>query len=121
MRKTVVCGDGLMRTGTVVYIHPEHRFETLEFEGRGGNWRESFYLPIPIGRLASGEDAHGHAPQLHPSYGRNRQFTDEQIRVLTSDMTLKQMAATLGCDKSTISKWRKRIGATSLRGKWRSA
>ena len=30
--------------GTVVYIHPKRHFVTLEFQGKGGKFRESFYL-----------------------------------------------------------------------------
>lgn len=44
------CAYGLMdnlsglRSGVVVYIHPQGRFYTVEFTSdRGNSWRESFY------------------------------------------------------------------------------
>nr|DAL91793.1 MAG TPA: ATP synthase subunit 9 [Caudoviricetes sp.] len=30
---------------TVIYIHPQRRFYRVEFETRGGKFRESFYFP----------------------------------------------------------------------------
>ncbi len=46
--------------GTVVYIHPEGRFYTLEFKferhGQVGAVRESYLFPVPAG---SSRSAHG--------------------------------------------------------------
>lgn len=41
---TARCYDGVPRTGKIIYIHPDHIFATLEFEGLLGNWRESIML-----------------------------------------------------------------------------
>ena len=40
-------GPGLARlkTGRVYYIHPQHRFYTVRFIGKGGPWSESFFFP----------------------------------------------------------------------------
>lgn len=40
-------GDPNTKTGRVIYIHPCRRFYIAEFEGAGGNWRESFFFPLP--------------------------------------------------------------------------
>lgn len=32
--------------GTVVYIHPEERFYTVEFKGLFGAYRESYFFPL---------------------------------------------------------------------------
>ena len=37
--------DAMMR-GKVVYIHPEERFYTVEFQGLFGSFRESFWFPL---------------------------------------------------------------------------
>ena len=38
--------EGTEMTGTVVYIHPNHRFYTLEFQGVNGfRWRECYFYP----------------------------------------------------------------------------
>ena len=47
--------------GTVVYIHPQGRFYTLEFtfpdrEGGVRRFRESYLLPPPADRLMTGDD-----------------------------------------------------------------
>ena len=51
----VECVNAVMR-GKVVYIHPEERFYTVEFQGAFGSFRESFYFPLkPINeQYASG-------------------------------------------------------------------
>ncbi len=54
------CSDGHNRTGTVVYIHPYGIFETLEFDGRGGKWREAFILKR-TGKCATKLKASGQA------------------------------------------------------------
>ncbi len=46
-KRSVRCGDGIQRTGTVIYIHPRHIFAVLEFPGRMGLLRESIYLRRP--------------------------------------------------------------------------
>lgn len=44
----VVSLDALMK-GTVIYIHPDKRYYTVEFKGLFGSFRESFWFPlIPI-------------------------------------------------------------------------
>lgn len=37
-------GSSEIRYGKEIYRHPQNRFVTLEFEGRGGKFRESFYM-----------------------------------------------------------------------------
>lgn len=42
--------DGQAFTGTVVYIHPQRRFYTVEFDmPRGRKCRESYYFPDRAG------------------------------------------------------------------------
>lgn len=44
--------DGQAFTGTVVYIHPQRRFYTVEFDmPRGRKCRESYYFPDRAGEL----------------------------------------------------------------------
>ena len=49
-KRSIRCGDDIQRTGTVIYIHPEHRFAVLEFPGVMGSWREAIYLQRIGGR-----------------------------------------------------------------------
>lgn len=46
--KPMFANNGLMptkaREGTVIYVHPQGRYATLEFEGVHGTTREAFYL-----------------------------------------------------------------------------
>ena len=41
---SVRCSDGITRTGTIIYIHPDKIFITLEFEGTAGKFREAILL-----------------------------------------------------------------------------
>ena len=52
-------GGGLLpaEEGTVVYVHPEGRFYTVEFTFPKGKFREAYLLPPDPGRLA---------PKPHP-------------------------------------------------------
>lgn len=44
----VVSTDSMM-TGTVMYVHPDKYYYTVEFKGLFGSFRESFFFPlIPI-------------------------------------------------------------------------
>ena len=44
MRKTVVCGDGMTRTGELKWHHPDGIFDVMEFTGLlGAKWREAVY------------------------------------------------------------------------------
>lgn len=37
------------RIGTVTYIHPKHRFHTVEFRAKNGyKWRESYFGDLDI-------------------------------------------------------------------------
>ena len=109
MRKTVVCGDGMTRTGTVIYIGPI--YETLEFEAHGGRWRESFFLPVPPDRLAESVDGPHQKSQ-------QRIFTAEEKQIILSDkLTINQMAERLGCSYTTIETYRRKWGAKSKRRK----
>lgn len=113
MRKTVVCSDGLTRTGTVIYIGPI--FQTLEFEAIGGRWRESFFLPIPPDRLAENVDGPRQKSQ-------QRIFSAEEQQIILSDnLTINQMAERLGCSYTTIETYRRKMHAKSMRGKRRHA
>lgn len=40
---------GITKTGTVVYIHPDRRFYTVEYELGSGKVRESYYFPARNG------------------------------------------------------------------------
>lgn len=97
MRRTVVCGDGLMRTGTVIYIG--ETFETLEFKGRGGNWRESFYRPIPEERLAGSLRTY-----RKPMKGR---LSPDEIKMLEQPLGNRELAKLLGRDEDGIARARR--------------
>lgn len=86
MRKTVTCGDGRTRTGTVIYIGPI--FQTLEFEGKSGNWREAFFLPVPPDKLACGSEQHD------PILGKR--YTAAEIRVLYEPISNREAAEKIG-------------------------
>jgi len=46
------------KTGTVVWIHPERRFYTVEFDmGMGRTVRENYYFPSRAGTLPDWSDA----------------------------------------------------------------
>ena len=99
-KKAVQCYDGLIRTGTVVYIHPEHRFAVLEFQGRMGRWRESFILRRPeleINRPA-GRNVISGIPK--------RRFSAEEDRIVASAKTADAVKA-LGRSRSSILDRRK--------------
>ena len=51
-------GGGLLpaEEGTVVYVHPEGRFYTVEFTFPKGRFRESYWLAPPPERQMSQED-----------------------------------------------------------------
>lgn len=40
-KQSVICYDGITRTGRIVYIHPDNLYRVLEFTGRIGSWREA--------------------------------------------------------------------------------
>ena len=46
--------------GTVVYVHPEGRFYTLEFNFPKGRFRESYLLPPDPSRLAPDRPTNAH-------------------------------------------------------------
>ena len=99
-KRSVRCGDGIQRTGTVIYIHPEHRFAVLEFQGRMGRWRESFILRRPeleINRPA-GRNVISGIPK--------RRFSAEEDRIVASAKTADAVKA-LGRSKSSILNRRK--------------
>jgi hypothetical protein len=99
-RRTIQCYDGLTRTGTVTYIHPEHRFAVLEFSGVMGRWRESFILRRP-------------ELEINRPVGRNvisgipkRRFSVEEDRIVASAKTADAVKA-LGRSRSSILSRRK--------------
>lgn len=42
-------GQPVTKTGVVVYIHPQRRFYTVEFDVNGHKIRESYYFPARRG------------------------------------------------------------------------
>lgn len=78
------CGDGITRTGTVTYIHPEGIFYNLRFDFPLGSFEESF--------LTGRED------DAKKSQSAKRQFiyTPEQDKQILRVKDLRSLAMKLG-------------------------
>ena len=81
------CYDGTVRTGKVIYIHPDHIFATLEFEGLLGNWRESIMLRRS-GQKAPEETVYKHQKPIP--------FTVEDDIEILKSKNMPKTAASIG-------------------------
>lgn len=63
-----------MEEGTVVYIHPEGRFYTLEFKFPKGSFRESYHIAPPPERLMT----EGEALRYRTDWGHHKGWAVKQ-------------------------------------------
>jgi hypothetical protein len=89
-RISVRCSDGITRTGTIIYIHPERLFIVLQFRF----WRESFRLKKPSPK------------PTEPEQTKWRRYTPEEDRLVMISKNLAETARALGRTESSV--WMRR-------------
>ena len=107
---TVICYDGRIRSGRIVYRHPKGRYSTIEFEGKAGRWREAI---IPYGRSFS-KTAHkntGHKPV-------RREWTATEMLTVSS-LPAGEAAQKLGRSYGAVLNMRKQLGIVHIERRFR--
>jgi hypothetical protein len=93
-KRSVRCGDGIRRTGTIIYIHPERLFIVLQFRF----WKEAFRLKRPWKEPQPTESKQKQA--------KWRRFTPEEDRLVMISKNLAETARALGRTESSV--WMRR-------------
>lgn len=89
--------SGLVRTGTVVYIHPGRIYYVLEFECKFGKYRESFL----IGREET---------KLKKRTGQVQiSFTPEQDKQILRAKDMRKLAKKIGKSVDSLYQRRRRL------------
>ena len=91
---SVRCSDGITRTGTIIYIHPERLFIVLQFRF----WKEAFRLKRP-------------EPPPKPTVpeqkqAKRRRYTPEEDELILKSKNLAETARLLGRRESSV--WMRR-------------
>ena len=92
-RKSIRCYDKVTRTGTIVYIHPDQLYATVEFEGRGGKWREAFLLRHSKPEEPPKDDIPGSMVYKRPA---PKPFTDADDKAIMESSNVAKTAQALG-------------------------
>lgn len=97
---SVVCCNGLRRTGKIVYIHPDGIFAVLEFEGRSGRWREAIMLRR--------KDREPNEPKSSSGrkYAPRKLYTPEEDRRILQAKNLRELSEVLGRPEGSL--WSRR-------------
>lgn len=95
-RLSVRCSDGITRTGTIIYIHPERLFIVLQFRF----WKEAFRLKrswkVPPPKPTEPEQ----------KQAKRRRFTPEEDGLIMISKNLAETARALG--RAEASVWMRR-------------
>lgn len=89
---SVRCSDGITRTGTIIYIHPERLFIVLQFQF----WKEAFRLKKPSPKPIVPEQ----------KQAKWRRFTPEEDELILKSKNLAETARLLGRRESSV--WMRR-------------
>lgn len=92
------CGDGIMRTGTVVYIHPLGFYYTLEFECKFGKYRECFLMCREENKIKK------HTDQVRVKFTPEQ---DKRILKAKDSKALKKLAKKMGKTYDAVSQHRR--------------
>lgn len=87
---SVRCSDGITRTGTIIYVHPERLFIVLQFRF----WKEAFRLKKPSPK------------PTEPEQTKWRRFTPEEDELVLKSKNLAETARLLGRRESSL--WMRR-------------
>ncbi len=100
---SIRCSDHITRTGTVVYIHPDHIFAVLQFDF----WREAFFLRRP-GRecraSSNHPEAHGqtYTPAEDAEILASNDLADTARKLGRTECAVEARQAVLHTEKSTL-------------------
>lgn len=89
--------SGITRTGTVVYIHPENRYYTLEIDCKFGKYRESFLMGREETKLKK------RTGQVQIS------FTPEQDKQILRAKDMRKLAKKIGKSVDSLYQRRRRL------------
>jgi hypothetical protein len=85
---SVRCSDGITRTGTIIYIHPERLFIVLQFRF----WKEAFRLKEPPPKPTEPEQ----------KQATRRRFTPEEDGLVLKSKNLAETARLLGRPEASV-------------------
>lgn len=91
------CSDGVTRTGTVTYIHPDNIFYNLKFDFPLGSFEESFLT----GRENSTKKSNKTMEQII--------YTPEQDKQILRAKSLKKLAKKIGRSEDALYQRRRRL------------
>lgn len=99
------CGDGVMRTGTVTFIHPGGIFYNLKFKFPSGSFQESI--------LTSREEN----TEKRPKPMEQIIYTPEQDKQILQAKNLKSLAKKLGKSVDALHQHRRRLKMKGVKAK----
>lgn len=90
-KQSVLCYDGITRTGHPVYIHPDGIYRVFEFTGRMGTFREAILTD-----------------RSTPARRKSKKFTADEDKIVMN-LSVTEAAKKLGRKTGSVSARRKKL------------